>query len=148
MKHLLGFDSYLNESTLSAQEYDHILDLYNKGGIKKMWPSEVDSLKSGGKDGAIFRHGIPDELTEIYDEAMQYLDSKHIDYTFEETWSPSFGMLRYLDLPYTQEVFDKLESMFPENKTVLPFVQKRDGGRCFVYVMNPEDYKDIIGYKQ
>jgi hypothetical protein len=145
MKHLIEFGSYLNETT---KEYDHILDLYNKGGVNKMWPSEVDSLKSGGTQGSSFRAQMPDELIEIYDEVMSYLDAKHINYTFEETWAPTFGMVRYLDLPYSDEVFNKLESMFPKNKTAMPFVQKRDGGRCFVYVMDPEDYKDIIGHKQ
>jgi hypothetical protein len=141
MRHLIEFDSYLNET---AEEYDHILDLYNKGGLKKMWSEEIDSFKSGGKEGGAFRHHLPDEIAEIYDDVMEYLDSKHIKYTLEDTYSIGVGMIRYIDLPYTDEVFNKLESMFPENKSIIPFVQKRPNGRCFVYVLNPKDYKDFI----
>jgi hypothetical protein len=142
MKHLIPLNVFLNEDT----DYDHILDVYNAGGTNRMWPTEVDFLKSGGKQGSAFRHLIADELLEIYDKVFETLAAQHIPYKLEESWGGGIGWFRYIDVPYSDNLYQKLESMFSghPNDTVMPFFQKRDGGRIYIYMIDPDWYKDII----
>lgn len=131
-----------------SSEYDNILDIYNEFGMENMTPTEIDFLKSGGEIGANFRYGIPDDIMDIFGDVFRLLKRNNIPYKIEETWAPSFGMLRYIDIGYNERLYNKLENMFPDSKdNIIPFVQNRDNKKIFVYMINPEDYKDIVKFK-
>ena len=131
-----------------SSEYDNILDIYNEFGMEDMTPTEIDFLKSGGNSGGNFRYGIPDDIMNIFGDVFRLLKQNNIPYKIEETWAPSFGMLRYVDIGYNEKLYNKLKRMFPDFKdNIIPFVQNRDNERIFVYMINPEDYKDIVKFK-
>jgi hypothetical protein len=130
-----------------SSEYDDILDIYNKFGMEGMTPTEIDFLKSGGNIGQNFRYNIPDDIMNIFDSVFRLLKQNNISYKIEETWSPSFGMLRYIDTEYNEKLYNRLVRMFPDFKdNIIPFVQNWDNERIFIYMINPEDYKDIVKY--
>ena len=131
-----------------SSDYDNILDIYNEFGMEGMTPTEIDFLKSGGKKGQNFRYNIPDDIMNIFGSVFRLLKQNNIPYKVEETWAPSFGMLRYIDVEYNEKLYNKLENMFPDSKdNIIPFVQNRDNERIFIYMINPEDYKDIVKFK-
>ena len=141
-----SFKNFLIKENTS-KEYDDILDLYNKVGLEGMTPTEIDFLKSGGNIGQNFRYHIPDEIINIFDSVFRLLKQNNIPYKIEETWAPAFGMLRYVDTEYNERLYNKLKSMFPDFKdNIMPFVQNRDNKRIFIYMINPEDYKDIVNF--
>jgi hypothetical protein len=131
-----------------SSDYDNILDIYNEFGMEGMTPTEIDFLKSGGNIGGNFRYNIPDDIMNIFGDVFRLLKQNNIPYKIEETWAPSFGMLRYIDTEYNEKLYNRLERMFPDSKdNIIPFVQNRDNERIFIYIINPEDYKDIVEFK-
>lgn len=139
MKHLKLFEIF-------TSEYDSILDIYSRRK-DKMTPTEMDFFKSGGKIGANFIYHLSDEVTLAIDKTMDYLDANNIDWSIEETWAPSFGMLRYLNTGKNPRVLADIKKFFSgiENNSLIPFVQEDNkSNEIRVWLIEPDELSDIV----
>ena len=139
MKHLKLFETF-------TSEYDSILDIYSRRK-DKMTPTERDFFKSGGKIGANFIYHLSDEVTSAIDKTMDYLDANNIDWSIEETWAPSFGMLRYLSTGKNPKVLNDIKKFFSgiENNSLIPFVQEDNkSNEIRVWLIEPDELSDIV----
>ena len=145
-KHIITFKNFILKEEVTP-EYDSILDIYSRRK-DKMTPTEKDFFNSGGKMGANFIHQLSDAVTLAIDKTMDYLDDNDIDWSIEETWAPSFGMLRYLSIDREPKVLHDIKRFFRgiPNDSLIPFVQEDDeSSKIRVWLIEPSLYYDIVG---
>ena len=145
-RHIFTFNGFILNEDLGSK-YDSILDIYNRRK-DKMTSSEIDFFKSGGKQGENFMWNLPEDISSVVEETIDYLDANRVNWSIEETWAPSFGMLRYLSIDKTPSVLSHIKNLFRglKNESLIPFIKEDTGDNKFeVWLIDPRDYKDIVG---
>jgi hypothetical protein len=136
--------NFLKEN--SSPEYDSMLDIYNRRK-DKMTQTEKYFFNSGGQDGANFYYRLNDDIKEAIDNTIDYLDDNNIEWSIKETWAPALGMLRYIETKKDTNIFKNIQSFFSgiKNDSIIPFVKVYDEeNEINVWLINPDDYKDIV----
>lgn len=145
-RHIFTFSGFILNEGLDSK-YDSILDIYNRRK-EKMTPSETDFFKSGGKQGENFMWYLPEDIRLAVEETIDYLDYNRVNWSIEETWAPSFGMLRYLSIDKNPSALSHIKNLFRgiKNESLIPFIKEDTGDNKFqVWLIDPSAYKDIVG---